>query len=293
MRILVTGADGMVGSAIKEVFSDYDLILTDKPQLDVRSLEQVKSCFKKEIDLIIHLAAETDLEFCQDNPAQAYYTNHTGTLNIAHLAHNLHIPLVYIGTAGIFDSTGFGYNENSTPNPLNHYGQSKLYGEYAVIWLSKFYIFRASWMMGGGQSKDKKFVNKIFKQIQNGAKEIYALSDVYGSPTYTVDLALTIHKALEKNIPYGVYHCGGLGSVSRYDVAVEIVKILGLETKVIPVTGDYFKDKGFPCPRSECEVLDNSKLLISGVSCMRFWKDTLKEYLTKEFKLDKHSHSDL
>lgn len=284
MRILCTGSDGMVGTSVIEVFKDYDLVSTDIGLLDVRDSDAVFAYEKRGIDLIIHLAAETDLEKCQTYPEHAYYTNHTGTMNMAILAERLDIPIVYISTAGVFDGNKDIYNEYDYPDPINHYGRSKLYGE--SVFGNKYYIFRAGWMMGGGPKKDKKFVNKVIKQIWNGKKVIYALQDVYGSPTYTHDLAESIKAVVELGIGnnYGLYNCAGEGKCSRYDVAKAIVEFLGLKEKVtvVPVIRGYFQ-KDFFCPRSQNEALDNSKLRAMNISKMRPWKTALHEYIVKEF----------
>jgi dTDP-4-dehydrorhamnose reductase len=284
MVILATGAKGMVGSAVQQIFKDDKLIITDKEELDVRYVSEVKKYGKGDIDLVIHLAAETDLEYCQSKPEQAYWTNHTGTRNIKELAYAESIPIVYMSTAGVFDGYKKRYSEFDKPNPLNHYGESKWAGEHALWPYYPVWIFRAGWMMGGGVDIDKKFINKVFKQIKAGAKVIYGLDDVYGSPTYTIDLVRTIKAAITKQIPYGVYHTGGEGECTRYDVAVELVKLLKLKkkVKVETVQGDYFKET-FPCPRSKCEILNNKKIKDTGCSFMRPWQEALAEYVKKEF----------
>ena len=274
MKILVTGSNGMVGHAIKEVFKEHQLILTDIAELDVRDYNKVMDSSYCP-DLIIHLAAETNLERCEANPSSAYMTNHTGTMNITLLAKALNIPIVYISTAGIFDGKKEAYTEIDNPNPINHYGRSKWYGELAVLNHRKHWICRAGWMMGGGPEIDKKFVNLVFKQIKSGVEVIYAIDNVYGSPTYTYDLANTI-KSMIENTPYGIYNTAGHGIASRYDVAVEIVKCLNADVRVIPVKDGYFKD--FTCIRSASEVLDTIKLP-NSVSKMRDWHISLKEYM--------------
>ena len=286
MKILVTGSAGMVGSAVKKVFKKDSLILTDIKSLDVRDYKKAESYFKKnKIDAVLHLAALTDLEECESDVHNCYMTNYVGAMNIAFLSNKYNALMIYISTAGIFDGSLDTYDEESRPNPVNHYGMSKLFGEYAVSSACfRHYIIRAGWMMGGGINIDKKFINKIVKKILSGDKAIYALTDYFGSPTYTVDFVSTIKALLERMAYFGIYHAGGEGRTSRYEVAKEMFKVLGLTRKIklVGVQGDYFKDE-FPCKRSKGEVLDNFKIRSLGVSKMRDWKVGLGEYLRKEF----------
>lgn len=285
MRILVTGSAGMLGSAVKKVFSDYDLILTDSIELDVRNLKQVMFYKDKKPDIVFHLAAETDHFKAEFNPTDAYLTNHTGTQNMVELAKLLDIPIVYIGTAGIFSGDKEVYIEEDIPNPINHYGRSKYYGECAVRLYPKHYIVRSGWAMGGGPAIDKKFVNKVFKQIESGAKELYGITDIYGTPTYTPDFALTLRNIIESKAPYGIYHSSGYGRASRFDVLKLFISCLGLNRfiELVPMTYNEYHDK-FPlqCPYTKSEVLSIEKIRTMGLSAMRDWRDALEEY-SREF----------
>jgi len=260
LKILVTGAAGMVGWAIKKVFRDHKLMLTDLTpdddscfHLNVTDIEQVKKAEEWNPNLIIHLAAMTNLEECERYPELAYRANHTGTMNMGLMADKLNIPIVYISTAGIYDGEKIGpYLEYDTPDPINHYGKSKLYGEYALYPYSRHYIFRAGWMFGGGPRIDKKFVKLIYKIMSDGIKEIYAIDDVFGSPTYSLDLAEMIRKVVvDHHGMYGVYHCGGKNIATRFSVAQKIIDTLAKDGdfKLNPVQNGFFKSK-FPCNRS-------------------------------------------
>ncbi len=285
MKAICTGASGMLGTEIQKVFRKENLICTDKDTLDVTDRNAVFSYAKfiPKLDYIIHLAAETDLEFCEKNPAQTYFVNTFGTAHMSELATMLDVPLVYISTAGIFSGNEHLYQERSSPNPKNHYGMSKLRGEFYLQGIEKKYVFRMSWAMGGGPGIDKKFVSKVINLIRGGAEKIYGITDIYGSPTYTKDVALTIKACLEAKIPYGVYHTAGLGSASRYDVAKAIVDILRLGVEVVPVTAEEFGkiNSDFPCPRAHNETLVSTK---DFPSKMKPWKESLYEYLVEEWE---------
>jgi dTDP-4-dehydrorhamnose reductase len=289
MKILVTGGRGMLGHAIIEAFKEHELILTGSIELDVRNIKQVMNYAKRKPQLIIHTAGETDHVSAEFDPVACYMTNFTGTQNMVELARCLDIPIVYIGTCGIYNGSKESYTETDQPSPLNHYGRSKYYGELAVRAYPKHWIVRCGWGMGGGPGIEKKFINKIFQTIKSGVGVFPSISDVYGSPTYHPDLALTIknlvlgiseNRIFQSGANYGTYNCGG-EKASRYEVAREFVECLGLldRVKVQPLTFDeYHAIYPYEVIYTKCEVLDCSKLKATKLSAMRPWKEALKEY---------------
>jgi dTDP-4-dehydrorhamnose reductase len=281
MKILVTGANGMLGASIKEVFRDHELILTDSIDLDIRNIKRVMTYADKDLELILHLAAETDHFKAEFDPSDCYFTNHTGTVNMIELARSQNIPIVYISTGGIFDGAKESYTEEDQPYPLNHYGRSKYYGELAMKSYDKHYIIRNGWSMGGG-GLDKKFINKVYRQILAGKKTLYGITDVFGNPTYTLDFAKTVYNIIDDKAPYGIYNAGGKGSASRFEVLETFVDYLGMskELTIIPVTDAEFREI-FPgqCPYTKSEVLSIDKIEKMGLSAMRDWRVALKDYI--------------
>ena len=171
------------------------------------------------------------------------------------------------------------------PNPLGLYARTKYEGEVFVKeHAHRYLICRAGWMMGGGPAKDKKFVQKIMKQIKDEKRELFVVNDKDGTPTYTHDFAKNVKLLLEKEY-WGLYNmvCGG--ETSRLEVAKEIVKILGLEErmKITEVSSEYFR-KDYFAARPPCERLVNRKLNLRGLNSMRDWKIALKEYLESYYK---------
>lgn len=280
MRILVTGSDGMMGWGIKKVFVNDDLILTNKTTLDVTNIENVMAYVDYKPEIVFHLAAETNHERAQQNIEHTYMVNHTGTANIERLTSTLKIPLLYIGTCGMFDGRKEVYFEKDKPQPLNHYSRSKYYGEMQIRKnMFRYYIVRSGWAMGGGPDIDKKFINKIYQQIKSGQKEIFAISDVYGSPTYTLDFAKKL-SFLVRNNDYGIFHVANSGVASRYDVAKAFVEYLGVDVKVIPLTYDqYYSTRPLKVPYTKREIVGSR-----AVYNMRKWQEALKEYTEECFK---------
>lgn len=299
----------MLGSAIRPAFRDagFELFATDietaeedVAYLDVRESAEV-SAKAEEIQpgLIMHLAAETDVDLCETDIEHAFLTNTIGTQNVAYACQNLNIPMVYISTAGAFDGEKDGpYTEYDAPRPIIVYGQSKFEGErYVQSLLNKYYIVRAGWMIGGGPKKDKKFVNKIIKQIEAGATELFAVVDKLGTPTYTKDFARTLINLIRSEY-YGIYHMACSGGGSRLDVAKFILEVVGREDIVVhPVDSDHFKED-YPAPRPRSEMMRNLALELRDMNLMRPWKDALREYIEENYsdfiehqKALRHGHS--
>jgi dTDP-4-dehydrorhamnose reductase len=288
-RVLLLGAGGMLGCAVHDaakarhkhvLATDIDVNaswLVHQDFRDLASLERLFDDFRPTV--VFHLGALTDLEYCEQNPEDSWATNALGPENTALLCAKRGLTMVYISTAGIFGGEQDFFTDFDVPAPTSHYAKSKYYGELFVERkVAKYFIFRAGWMMGGGLMKDKKFINKIYKQIKGGAKELFVVADKLGTPTYTHDFANGMFRVLETGY-YGLYNqvCGGSGS--RLDVAREFVRLLGLEqeVRVTEVDSSYWKQEYF-APRPASEKLVNMKLDRRGLNFMRDWKVCLEEY---------------
>ena len=201
-KIYMAGAGGMLGEAFYNIFkeqyeikcSDIDLNSSWLEYLDFRDFEAYKKAvYNFKPDYIFHLGAHTSLEYCEQNSDDAYLTNTISAENATYLANSLDIPILYISTAGIFDGSQDTYDDWSIPNPLGVYARSKYMGELFVKENAyRYLICRAGWMMGGGHKKDKKFVNKLLTQLNNGKKELFVVDDKMGTPTYTFDFAKNV-----------------------------------------------------------------------------------------------------
>jgi dTDP-4-dehydrorhamnose reductase len=293
-KIYIAGCGGMLGEAFYKQFKDgYQLKCTDKDVneewlsfLDFRDFEAYKKdVFDFQPDYLFHLGAYTDLEYCELNPDDTYITNTQSVENAVYIANELNIPLLYISTAGIFDGNKTSYDDWDTPNPLGVYARSKYMGERFVIENAKKYLVcRAGWMMGSGPNKDKKFIQKIMKQIKEGKKELFIVNDKDGTPTYTHDFAKNVKLLIEKEF-WGLYNmvCGG--QTSRLEVATELLKVLGLqnEIKITEVDSSFFAKEYF-ADRPPCERLVNKKLDLRKLNIMQDWKIALREYVNDYYK---------
>lgn len=304
MRILVTGAAGMLGSALVPalVEAGHGVVPTDilldaerwwrqdnvrmprVERLDVRSREEIAQAMSRvRPEMVVHLAAETDVETCNARPDHAWLTNAIGTKHVALACQTAAIPIAYVSTAGVFDGTkDEPYIEFDAAGPINHYGRSKLQGErYVQTFVDQFYVVRAGWMVGGGP-KDHKFVAKVLQQLEAGAKTLYAVGDKLGTPTYAPDFARCF-TALIATESYGLYHMACQGRATRYDVARRILDVLGRrDVTLVEVTSDFFNEQ-YPTPRPRSEMMRNLMLDLQGWNTMRHWEAALEEYLEAAF----------
>jgi len=285
----MAGCGGMLGEAFYSTFnSDYNLKCSDIDLnedwlkfVDFRDLEKYSNHVNNfKPDWLFHIGAYTDLEYCEQNEKDTYDTNTESVKNAVSISNDLEIPLLYISTAGIFDGNKNVYDESDTPNPIGVYAKSKYLGEKYVIENSKDYLIcRAGWMMGGGPKKDKKFIQKIMKQIKAGEKELFIVNDKLGTPTYTHDFSRNV-KLLINNNKRGLFNMVCSGLTSRLEVASELINLLGLNhsVKITEVQSDYFSKEYF-ADRPDCERLTNRRLDELGFNIMRNWKVSLKEYI--------------
>jgi dTDP-4-dehydrorhamnose reductase len=296
-KVFITGCGGMLGNAIYPYFKarapevlaiDIEIEEHEKDwltYLDVREPEQLKKTFQEfQPDLVLHLAALVDVEKCELDPADAENTNATATKTIADLCEQNNVTMVYICTGGIFDGKKDDYyTEEDEPNPLMVYGATKYQGElYVCENVSRYYVIRPGWMVGGGLHIDHKFVKLILEQIAEGKSVIHAVNDKVGTPTYTHDFAMNLFDLLNTD-KFGVYHMVCKGSGSRYDVAKEIVNICNRDDiEVQPVSSDFFQEQ-FPVPRPDNEMLLNQNLERLGINHMRPWREAIREYITREY----------
>ncbi len=278
MKVLVTGAKGMLGSDLCPVFAEkHQVVATDLEEMDVRDPQVISAVFEQtQPDLVLHLAAMTNVDGCQGMTDQTFLTNAIGTKNLALACQNAHACMVYISTGSVFDGTkNEPYTEFDTPHPRSEYSKAKYQGELLVRELLKeHYIVRAGWMFGGGE-RDKKFVGKIINLAAQG-KKLQVVDDKFGSPTYTVDMARGILKLVETGW-YGTYHMANEGCCSRFEYAQKIVELVGIPNHLLePISSDAFS---LPAPRPRMEGIRDYLLHLMGLDWMRSWEEALEDYI--------------
>lgn len=269
MKVLITGANGMLGQDLAPILEDegYDVIETNRETLDITNFKQAQDVIAREKpDIVIHCAAYTNVDGAESDPETATKVNAEGTENIARICGEKNILMVYISTDYVFDGTKKEkYLPDDKTNPLGVYGRTKLEGEYAVQkHCKKYYIARTSWLYG---HYGKNFVETMISLTDK--PELKVVDDQIGCPTWTVELANAIAKLIEEEAEYGIYHICGSGETSWYEFAKEIFKLMGQKVNLKPCTTEEFPR---PAKRPKHSAMENNGIC-------RNWKAALKDYI--------------
>lgn len=278
MKILITGAKGMLAKAVENEFSKDELICTDVEDLDITNLDAVEKFVQEnKPELIINCAAYTAVDKAEEQPELAYKVNAIGPKNLAIASNKTNCTLIHISTDYVFGGERDvlqDYSEDDEKKPQAVYGTTKLEGEKFVQEnCSKYYIFRTAWLYGDGNN----FVRTMLKLAETH-EEVNVVNDQHGSPTYAVDLASIIHQAIEKKIPFGIYNATNIGYTTWYDFTKLIYEIKNVSCKVNPVTTEEFPR---PAKRPKNSQMSKDKLLKHGILIPQY-EEALKRYFENE-----------
>lgn len=275
MRVAITGARGLLGTALTREFSaGHEVFPLDRQSLDVTDQEEMRRRMVwLRPDWVLHTAAFTSVDEAESNAREAHRVNVLGSRNAAAAALDVGSRLLYFSTDYVFDGChNSPYREWDPPAPLSEYGRSKLAGEWLVrSLLPGHLIVRTSWLYGPG---GVNFVEKIARRARRG-DPLRVVNDQRGSPTYTADLAAAA-RALVESERRGTYHVTNSGDCTWFEFALEIVTRLGIQASVAPIESARF---GAPAPRPAYSVLDNCLYQLDGFSVLRPWIHALAEYL--------------
>lgn len=278
MRVLVTGANGQLGSELR-CLATADYLFTDIEELDICSEESVAEFVERnKIDVIVNCAAYTNVDRAEEEPEVAKRVNATAVALLARVARRYNARLIHISTDYVFGGESFDapIAESTMPVPLGVYSRTKLLGERAIEESGCSYVvIRTSWLYS---TYGKNFVKTILR-LASEREELRVVSDQIGSPTYAKDLARVIVQICEaKDFDGGVYHYSNRGAISWYDFAQAIVELGGAKCRVIPCTTVEY---GAKAPRPAYSVLDTSKICkVLGCEIPE-WRDSLEECIKK------------
>lgn len=279
MKILITGAKGMLAKAVIDQFKDNnELILTDVSELDITDENNTNEFITRiKPKYIINCAAYTAVDKAEEDIELAKKVNSIGPKNLAIAAKKNDAILIHISTDYVFNGEldiSKSYIEDDEIAPVTVYGKTKAEGEKNIIEnCDKYYILRTAWLYGDGNN----FVRTMIK-LGKEKEEINVVSDQHGSPTYTVDLASIISQVIEKKLPYGIYHSTNEGFTTWYDFTKKIFEIANINCKVNPVTSEEFIR---PAKRPKNSKMSKSKLLENGVIIPKY-ENALERYLNIE-----------
>ena len=275
MRVLITGAGGMLGQALTPVFTaaGHHVMPMRRQQLDITDTRAVDLAFAElRPELVVHAAAYTQVDRAEAEPHIAEAINRFGTAIVAEAASRHRAPVVYLSTDYVFDGSWTRPIPVDAPvAPINAYGRTKWQGEEVVRALQPdSYIVRTSWLYGAG---GPNFVDTM-RHLAESRPEVSVVTDQVGCPTWTVALSeILVH--LTATRAFGTYHACGKGSCSWFEFAEAIWARLGYATPLVPTTAADF---GRPAPRPSYSVLDISGLEALGVP-VPTWQSQLEGYL--------------
>jgi dTDP-4-dehydrorhamnose reductase len=273
MRVLVTGAGGMLGREVTAACHarGHEVVALAHPALDIGdpgAADAALSSYRP--DVVVNCAAYTDVDGAEDEEAEAMRVNDGGAALLAAAAQTIGAKIVHPSSDYVFDgSRGRAYVESDMPSPLSAYGRSKQAGETSVAVANpRHFIVRSSWLFGLG---GKNFVETMLRAGRE-QPEVLVVSDQVGSPTYTRHLAKGL-AALAEGEEYGIHHISGGGRCSWYEFAQEIFDQAGVECRVMAATTEMLALKAARPPYS---VLDTER---AGPIRLPHWKRGLAEYL--------------
>jgi dTDP-4-dehydrorhamnose reductase len=256
-RVLVTGAGGQLGAALREEFPDADA--RTRAKLDVA--EPISLGYAP--GLVLHAAAWTDVDGAEADEAGALRVNVEGTRNVCGLG----APVVYYSSDYVFDGTKREpYVESDEPGPLGAYGRSKLLGEREV---RDGWIVRSSWLFGWTGH------NFVRTMLRLGAErdEVRVVADQRGCPTYVGHLAAATRELL--GLPGGVWHLAAAGEATWAELAEAIFEEAGLDCRVVTISTEQL---GRPAPRPAYSVLRSER---EGAPKLPHWREGLRECLAR------------
>lgn len=277
MKILVTGANGQLGSELNVLSSDhsqYEWIFADRKKVTLDDLELLKNQLSEiSPDIILNCGAYTAVDKAETEKELAFKINHLAVEIIAKYAASKKAKLIHISTDYVFDgSSSIALNEEAKTNPVNVYGESKRVGEISCLKENPdSIIIRTSWVYS-------KFGNNFVKTMQRLMQErdeINVVNDQIGSPTYAADLAEVMMKIVESPdwIP-GIYNYSNEGEISWYDFALAIKEVGGYNCNVSEILSVSYPT---PAKRPEFSLLDKSKIKSVYKLDISNYKESLKK----------------
>lgn len=279
MKILITGANGMVARAAVEYCRSLgdDVTALTRADLDIADLDAVvTSIGDARPDAVLNCAAYTNVDAAENNEEICFKINADGVENLANACKSFGAGFVTISTDYVFDGMKYGfYTQRDTPNPQGIYAKSKREGEIRACYVySRSIVVRSGWIYGRGGTN---FLS-VMPDLLAGGKSIQAIDDSYGTPTYANDLAKRIRELAEADLPF-IFHITNSGPGTSYlGFAEKVCEIGGFDKSLLqPTSKDDLKR---PAPRpanSKMSCLLSERL---GLKPMRNWEDALKSFLT-------------
>jgi len=283
MKIFITGSSGLLGLSCLRWFQYkgyqvYSLKHREIFEYNFKEFQKYLSRF----DLVIHAAANTNIEECESDPDSCYRDNTLLTEIIANACKAVKLKMIFISSTGVYgDYQDNAYREYSVTKPTNHHHQSKLLAEKIVqSYSANNLIIRVGWLFGGELDSPRNFVFQRLKEAKDCSikqKKLYSNNEQIGCPTYVEDVANQLFILADEG-QSGIYNIVNEGQASRYEYVNEIIKLSSYSISVEPSSALIFNRKA---KVSNNEAALNWRLNEMGFSKMPYWKDSLRIYISK------------
>ena len=276
MRVLILGADGLLGRALQEAFRKHEVVPWGRAECDISDYRCIRTIRSANADIVLNAAAWTDVDGAE-NPANepaVWAANRQGPAHVRTACDQSGAKLIHFSTNEVFAGVpGRFYAEADQTGPGNTYGRSKRAGEAAVLANhSPHAIVRVSWLYGSGEAD---FPGKIMGAARRLGR-LRVVNDEFGSPTWTADVAKRV-ELLSRIDCRGVWHMTGDGVTSRYDWAVFLLRHAGLGEVPVEAIGSAEWPRAATPPRHA--VLRDTRLTGAGIPPMPAWRDSVEAWL--------------
>ncbi|MSO79851.1 MAG: dTDP-4-dehydrorhamnose reductase [Acidimicrobiia bacterium] len=278
MRVLITGSGGQVGHELIQAFADHDVIATPHSELDVSDRDAVIEAVRaSNPNVILHAAAWTAVDACEEDPDRAFAVNALGTRYVAEAAGRVNARVVYFSTDYVFDGTKTEpYTEADATNPQSVYGQSKLAGEREIARRSNALIVRLSWVCGfHGQNMVKTIL-----RLADEHDKLQFVDDQRGRLTFAEDAAAMVRQLID-NKRAGIFHVSNGGAVSWYEFARSVMESAGLDPERVQPIATADLQPARPAPRPANSVLENAALRQAGLPPMPPYRESLDRLVAR------------
>jgi dTDP-4-dehydrorhamnose reductase len=279
MKVVVTGAGGMLGQDVVRVAEDmrHQVVALTREDLDVTDPARVERIITRDRPgAVINCAAWTNVDGAEEFEQEASLVNGQGAGFVADAAAKVGAKVIYPSTDYVFSGEGGPYGESDDPDPINAYGRSKLAGERATALVNgQSFVVRTSWLFG---PRGGNFVETMLRLGQGGGP-VVVVHDQVGSPTYTGHLAVGLLRLVD-SAAYGIHHMAGQGSCSWYEFALEIFRQAEVVTRVMASTTDMM-ERSAKRPANSILVSRRSTPLM-----LPPWQRGLSDYLARRGRVD-------
>jgi len=241
VKISITGTSGLLGRKMVELARQHHNVLpthSTKPffpssvKMDITNKSEVQQVFRKFMPkIVVHTAAETNVDKCEVDREHAWKVNAIGTRNVAEACKGIGAKIIYVSTDYVFNGEKGSYSEEDEPNPINYYGTTKLDGEKFVMDLCEDHVIARTSVLYGWHPWKSNFVKWVIESLRN-EKQISVVNDHFNSPTLADNLAEILLKTIEKDLK-GIYHTAGSERINRFDFTLKIAEIFNLNSSLI------------------------------------------------------------